>query len=135
MRPLRALALSLLLLFSSLSPALAQSDLDTLFAKLREPDIGSNVLRIEPSMTLTDADIAHVETAFGRLCEIVRNQDALHLVYPLTDSGRKKPRQTVLDYRNIFPPQPSASSQFPPTRPVRKVAFIKRAESAIVPAR
>lgn len=83
-----------------------------------------NVLRIEPSMNLTDEQIAHIEAAFGRLCEIVRNQDALHFVYPLTDSDRPKPRQHVLDFRHAFPPQPVASSAFAPTRPVRKIAFI-----------
>jgi tetratricopeptide (TPR) repeat protein len=39
-----------LLLVSSLSPVFAQSELDTLFAKLRDPKVGSNVLRIEPQI-------------------------------------------------------------------------------------
>ncbi|HEY0846483.1 MAG TPA: aminotransferase class III-fold pyridoxal phosphate-dependent enzyme, partial [Noviherbaspirillum sp.] len=92
--------------------------------RIAPPGSAPNVLRIEPSMYLTDADIAHVEQAFGRLCEIVRKQDALHLVFPLTDSSRRKPRSEVLDFRDAFPPQPQASSQFRGTRPVRKVAFI-----------
>lgn len=38
----------LLALFAGLASAVAQDDLDTLFAKLRDPATGSNVLRIEP---------------------------------------------------------------------------------------
>ena len=44
-----AMVLGLLLaLFAGLGSAVAQDDLDTLFAKLRDPATGSNVLRIEP---------------------------------------------------------------------------------------
>lgn len=44
-----AMVLGLLLaLFAGLGSAMAQDDLDTLFAKLRDPATGSNVLRIEP---------------------------------------------------------------------------------------
>ncbi len=45
-----SLALSILLFVSSHSLVLAQSDLDTLFGKLRDPDIGSEVLRVEPQI-------------------------------------------------------------------------------------
>ena len=47
---LRTIIFSLLLLLSSHAPAFAQSELDTLFAKLRDPETGSNVLRIEPQI-------------------------------------------------------------------------------------
>jgi tetratricopeptide (TPR) repeat protein len=44
-----AIVLGLLLaLFAGLASAVAGDDLDTLFAKLRDPASGSNVLRIEP---------------------------------------------------------------------------------------
>lgn len=92
--------------------------------RVAPPGSAPNVLRIEPSMYLEDKDIAHVEQAFGRLCEIVRKQDALHLLFPLTDSARSKPRSEIIDFRHAFPPQPQAASLFPGSRPVRKVAFI-----------
>lgn len=92
--------------------------------RVAPPGSAPNVLRIEPSMYLTDIDIAHTEAAFGRLCEIIRNQDALHLVFPLTDSDRKKPRKEVVDYRHVFPLQSAPPIPFSQTRPVRKVAFI-----------
>lgn len=50
MRHLRATILGVLLFLSSHSPGVAQSDLDTLFAKLRDPASGSSVLRIEPEI-------------------------------------------------------------------------------------
>ena len=50
---LRTIIFSLLLLLSSHAPAFAQSELDTLFAKLRDPETGSNVLRIEPQIWAT----------------------------------------------------------------------------------
>lgn len=98
--------------------------------RVAPPGSAPNVLRLEPSMSLTDADITHVEQAFGRLCDIVRKQDALHLVFPLTDSPIRKPRSEVVDFRAVFPAQTSlsdsaaAASSFAGTRPVRKVAFI-----------
>jgi tetratricopeptide (TPR) repeat protein len=47
---LRAIIVSALLCLSSISSSLAQSDLDALFGKLRNPDIGSEVLRVEPQI-------------------------------------------------------------------------------------
>lgn len=50
---LRCVWLALALLLSSLNGALAQQaspELDTLFAKLRAPDVGSEALRIEPKI-------------------------------------------------------------------------------------
>jgi acetylornithine/succinyldiaminopimelate/putrescine aminotransferase/predicted amino acid dehydrogenase len=92
--------------------------------RVAPPGSAPNVLRIEPSMFLTDGQIAHVEAAFGRLCDIVQKQDALHFVFPLTGATRAKPRAAAKDFRQAFPEQPVAASAFAPTRPVRKIAFI-----------
>nr|ABW82987.1 pyridoxalphosphate dependent aminotransferase class III [uncultured bacterium pEAF66] len=92
--------------------------------RIAPPGSAPNVLRIEPSMFLSDAQVAHVEAAFGRLCDIVRKQDALHFVFPLTASSRAKPRREAQDFSQAFPAQPAADSRFEPTRPVRKIAFI-----------
>jgi tetratricopeptide (TPR) repeat protein len=45
----RAQTLAVALVFFSLTPACAES-LDTLFAKLQDPEIGSEVLRVEPQI-------------------------------------------------------------------------------------
>ncbi|MES2263789.1 MAG: aminotransferase class III-fold pyridoxal phosphate-dependent enzyme [Pseudomonadota bacterium] len=92
--------------------------------RIAPPGSAPNVLRIEPSMFLSDAQIAHVEAAFGRLCDIVRKQDALHFVFPLTGAERRKPRNVAHDFRQAFPEQQPAASAFATTRPVRKIAFI-----------
>ncbi|HVK94755.1 MAG TPA: aminotransferase class III-fold pyridoxal phosphate-dependent enzyme [Noviherbaspirillum sp.] len=92
--------------------------------RVAPPGSAPNVLRLEPSMYLSDAEIARIEAAFSRMCEIIRLQDSLHLVYPLSNSTRKKPRSEVLDFRHVVPPQPAAANKFAPTRPVRKVAFV-----------
>jgi Flp pilus assembly protein TadD len=47
---LRAPVLALVLFLSSLSVACAETKLDTLFAKLRDPAVGSEALRIEPQI-------------------------------------------------------------------------------------
>lgn len=49
-RTLARTAVLLLALFAGLGVAVAQDDLDTLFAKLRDPATGANALRIEPQI-------------------------------------------------------------------------------------
>ncbi len=83
-----------------------------------------NVLRLEPSLLLSAADVARIGAAFGNLCEIVRKQDALHLVYPLTSSRRAKPRTSIEDFRDAFPASAPTLDRFAPTRPVRRIAFL-----------
>src|SRR3990172_1872790 len=58
-----------------------------------------------------------------RMCEIVRKQDMVHLVCPLTGSTRPKPRRTIEDFRAAFPPPPLRRER-PSSRPARKGAFV-----------
>ncbi len=93
------------------------------------------VLRIEPSMRLTAQDVDRVAAAFGRVCEILRAQDALHLVRTLV--GGALPRGGVVDFRDALPPMRGgwddaggasaghdADEGGGDTRPVRRVAFL-----------
>ena len=68
--------------------------------RLRVAPTGSapDVLRLEPSVLLDSADIARIRLAFERLCHIVRSDDALHWVHPLTSDGSSKPRQDVRNF-------------------------------------
>lgn len=83
----------------------------------------SHVLRFEPSIYLTDDEIAKIETALMRVCQLLRFQDVLHLVYPLTDRRLPAPRIEIQDFRYAFPACETVS-EFPVSRAVRKVAFI-----------
>lgn len=92
--------------------------------RIAPPGSAPNVLRIEPSMFLTEAHISHVEQAFTRLCRIIQCQDALHLAFPLTQSQRNKPRASIDSYHQDFTTTTATNTAASLTRPVRKVAFI-----------
>lgn len=90
----------------------------------------SHVLRFEPSIYLTDAEIERLEAALRRVCHFLCYQDVLHLVYPLRDRSLPPPRTEVQDFRQAVLSSNTAS-EFSVSRPVRKVAFINH---LIVPA-
>lgn len=105
---------------------------------LRVAPTGSapRVLRLEPSLLIGPAEIDRVVAGFERVCELLETQDALHLVFPLADSGRPWPRREMLDF-SAAPGAAGAagvggtpaaaappSTTLAPTRPVRKVAFV-----------
>lgn len=92
--------------------------------RMRVAPTGSapNVLRLEPSLNLTEVDIRRVLDAFARVCEFLRKQDTLHLIYPLTNLREPKPRHTIEDFRQSKTTPPPTTTAT--TRPVRKVAFI-----------
>lgn len=58
-----------------------------------------NVLRIEPSIYLSDAEIDQLTTGIEALCEILRASDALHLIHPIATVGSAKPRVEVKEFR------------------------------------
>jgi len=92
-------------------------------AGLRVAPTGSapRVLRLEPSLLIGEAEIDRLLAALERVCELLEKQDALHLVFPLSDSARDWPRRDIRDFRGVCALIPSAVK---PTRPVRKVAFV-----------
>ena len=92
--------------------------------RIAPPGSAPNVLRIEPSLFLTETQINHIEGAFARLCQIIRYQDALHLAFPLTQSQRNKPRLTIDNHHQEFTTAIASGAGLNVTRPVRKVAFI-----------
>ncbi|GAQ52594.1 aminotransferase class III-fold pyridoxal phosphate-dependent enzyme [Streptomyces acidiscabies] len=79
-----------------------------------------NVLRIEPSIYLGDAEIDRLEEALTELCEVLRSQDALHLVHPVI-SPETKPAVAVRDFSATPDDQPAQPDD---QRPARKVAVI-----------
>ncbi|MFE3317481.1 aspartate aminotransferase family protein [Nocardia sp. NPDC059195] len=60
----------------------------------------TNSLRLEPSILLTDEEIARLDAALRELASVLRNQDALHLLYPISDRRIPKPRRHIIDFRN-----------------------------------
>jgi acetylornithine/succinyldiaminopimelate/putrescine aminotransferase/predicted amino acid dehydrogenase len=82
------------------------------------PGSSPNTLRLEPSMYLDEADLARISAAFRRVCEILRRQDTLPLVYPIARPGRPLPRTEILDFR------PPAAAPAPNLKPAVKVAFL-----------
>jgi predicted amino acid dehydrogenase len=79
-----------------------------------------NVVRIEPSMYLDDAELARIDAALRQVCTILRQQDTLHLVFPLIGAQRPCPRTEIRDFRTSG----EVAAPLPPVRTVRKVAFI-----------
>lgn len=63
------------------------------------PASQSNVLRIEPSMLIQQADVDQFCHALQQLCQVMRYQDALHLIWPLCGQQRAKPRNSIQDFR------------------------------------
>ncbi|QCX76423.1 Putrescine aminotransferase [Streptomyces sp. YIM 121038] len=81
-----------------------------------------NMLRIEPSIHLTDAEIEQLRTGLTAVCEILRHQDALPLIHPLTGAAGQ-PRE-IQDFRT---PQAEAAAPEPaaPAEPAaHKVALV-----------
>ncbi|MFF9863748.1 MULTISPECIES: aminotransferase class III-fold pyridoxal phosphate-dependent enzyme [Streptomyces] len=73
-----------------------------------------NMLRIEPSIHISDEEIEQLRTGLVQVCEILRNQDALPLVHPLTGAG-ELPRE-IRDFR------PGAAAEAAPAE--RKAALV-----------
>jgi acetylornithine/succinyldiaminopimelate/putrescine aminotransferase/predicted amino acid dehydrogenase len=86
--------------------------------RVAPPGSSPNTLRIEPSMYLDDADLARIGAAFRRVCDILRHEDTLHLVYPIARPGKPLPRAEIRDFR-----QPAAAPE-QPRKPAVKVAFL-----------
>ncbi|GAA2266959.1 aminotransferase class III-fold pyridoxal phosphate-dependent enzyme [Streptomyces amakusaensis] len=61
----------------------------------------SSTLRLEPSLYLTDAEIGRLDAALRALCSVLRNQDALHLLHPVSDRRTPKPRTEIRDFRSV----------------------------------
>lgn len=58
------------------------------------------MLRIEPSVYISDEEIDQLRTGLTQVCRILRNQDALPLVHPLTDAAQQPPPRTeIKDFR------------------------------------
>ncbi|MEI5100453.1 aminotransferase class III-fold pyridoxal phosphate-dependent enzyme [Streptomyces sp. PmtG] len=57
-----------------------------------------NMLRIEPSIYISDEEIEQLRTGLVQVCRILRHQDALPLVHPLTGAERA-PRTETEDFR------------------------------------
>jgi acetylornithine/succinyldiaminopimelate/putrescine aminotransferase len=74
-----------------------------------------HTLRLEPSVNLTDAEIGKIESALHEVCTILRNQDALHLIHPLTDRGIAKPRTEIRSFAATVPaprPEPAPKAAY-----------------------
>ena len=69
--------------------------------RLRIAPTGSatNLLRFHPSIDLDDRTIETLEVALRRLCDVIRNDDVFHLIFPLTGSSRPNPRAEIRDFR------------------------------------
>jgi len=89
--------------------------------RVAPPASNPNVVRIEPSMLLSDDDLNHIESAFRRLCKILRQQDTFHFVHAIACPGKTPQRTEILDFRGQ--PEPPALKPASPKPPV-KVAFI-----------
>ncbi|MFM9368528.1 aminotransferase class III-fold pyridoxal phosphate-dependent enzyme [Streptomyces sp. Da 82-17] len=83
-----------------------------------------NVLRIQPSAYLTDAEIEQLRAALDRVCRILRHEDTLHLVHPASDRTIPKPRAEIRDFRGAIAPYEEEREPRPVSGPVRKVAFV-----------
>ncbi|WP_256919165.1 aminotransferase class III-fold pyridoxal phosphate-dependent enzyme [Streptomyces hilarionis] len=58
------------------------------------------MLRIEPSIYISDEEIDQLRTGLVEVCEILRNQDALPLIHPLTGGEQEQaPRAEIRDFR------------------------------------
>ncbi|MGC0421415.1 acetylornithine/succinyldiaminopimelate/putrescine aminotransferase/predicted amino acid dehydrogenase [Embleya sp. AB8] len=70
------------------------------------------MLRIEPSIQIGDAEIEQLRTGLTQVCRILRHQDALPLVHPLTDAAhRQPPRVEIADF------SPAAGEAVEPSEP------------------
>ncbi|MEU5289375.1 aminotransferase class III-fold pyridoxal phosphate-dependent enzyme [Streptomyces sp. CA-278952] len=58
------------------------------------------MLRIEPSIYISDEEIEQLRAGLTSVCEILRNQDALPLVHPLTGAAEEDlPRAEIRNFR------------------------------------
>ncbi|MEV6028433.1 aminotransferase class III-fold pyridoxal phosphate-dependent enzyme [Streptomyces sp. NPDC052036] len=67
-----------------------------------------NTLRIQPSYAIDDAAIARLAAGLQDICAVLRHQDALQLVHPLTAVDGPAPRDHVRDFRSTALPGPDA---------------------------
>ncbi|WP_439673573.1 aminotransferase class III-fold pyridoxal phosphate-dependent enzyme [Embleya sp. MST-111070] len=86
------------------------------------------MLRIEPSIYISDEEIDRLRTGLTQVCLILRNQDALPLVHPLTGAGGRPPRVESADFRprrGDSAVQAESDGQATPPEPAdRRVALI-----------
>jgi len=66
-----------------------------------------NMLRIGPSIYISDEEIDHLRTGLTQVCRILRGQDALPLVRPLTGATGQPSRTEIRD----FPRETGAAAQ------------------------
>lgn len=72
------------------------------------------MLRIEPSIYISDEEIGQLRTGLTQVCRILRHQDALPLVHPLTGAAQAQPpRAEIRDFRpvageTVTPAEPAA---------------------------
>ncbi len=83
----------------------------------------SHVLRFEPSIFITDAEIQRLEMALRSVCDLLRFQDVQALVAPFADQSRTSSNTRARDFRTIEISHHRTSEETL-SRPVRKVAFI-----------
>lgn len=88
------------------------------------PSGASRVLRLLPSLLTTQAEVERIAAALEQLCLVLQRQDALHVVFALTQPTRPMPREDVRDFRNAQPVAAPGTGRAAPTRAVRKVAFV-----------
>ncbi|MEU3611684.1 aminotransferase class III-fold pyridoxal phosphate-dependent enzyme [Streptomyces sp. NPDC006872] len=78
-----------------------------------------NMLRIEPSIYISDEQIEQLRGGLTEVCTILRNQDALPLVQVLTGAAEDAPRADIRDFR------PAAAEESAPAEPAAaKVGFV-----------
>ncbi|MFF7251537.1 aminotransferase class III-fold pyridoxal phosphate-dependent enzyme [Embleya sp. NPDC008237] len=76
------------------------------------------MLRIEPSIHIGDEEIDQLRTGLTQVCRILRNQDALQLIHPLTGAGEPT-RARIEDFR------PATDDAPAPTEPAdRRVGIV-----------
>ncbi|MEU0940397.1 aminotransferase class III-fold pyridoxal phosphate-dependent enzyme [Embleya sp. NPDC005971] len=68
------------------------------------------MLRIEPSIEISDEEIEQLRTGLTQVCRILRHQDAMTLIHPLTGAGASA-RPEIADFR------PAAAEASAPTEP------------------
>ncbi|MFS8204679.1 aminotransferase class III-fold pyridoxal phosphate-dependent enzyme [Streptomyces sp. CWNU-52B] len=81
------------------------------------------MLRIEPSIYISDEEIEQLRAGLTDVCEILRNQDALPLVHPLSGATEEQPPRTEIG--NFRPEEAApAGTDVPADPPTRKVALV-----------
>ncbi|MEU2212486.1 aminotransferase class III-fold pyridoxal phosphate-dependent enzyme [Streptomyces hygroscopicus] len=75
-----------------------------------------HTLRIQPSYAVDDAAIDRLAAGLREVCTLLRHQDALHLVHPLTGGDTPLPRTDVRDFRSAAPAGEDAGAAATATR-------------------